>query len=112
MALNTYLLNGSLKMATLTDLQTYPFQQTNKENGEIETHFGVGFRLDSVTLNIGFSDFSLVRYDYQESTNKNIFSFGAIRATLTLKESQDILLEMLAASKLQEEETNKRLRLK
>lgn len=99
-------------MANITDLQTYPFEVLNKENGETETHFGVAFCIDSVTFNIGYSDFSFVRFDYNESTDKNTFSFNSIRATLTLKQSQDIIFEMLAASKLQQEETNKRLRLK
>lgn len=99
-------------MATLTDLQTHAFDVLNKETGTTEKHFGVGFCLDSVTFNISYSDFSFVRFDYDESTDKNTFSFNSIRATLTLKQSQDIIFGMLAASKLHAEEVNKRTRLK
>lgn len=99
-------------MANITDLQTLSFEVLNKETGETETHFGLGFCIDSVTFNIGYPEFSLVRFDYNESTNKDIFSYKDIRATLTLKQSQDIIFGMIAASKLQHEEINKRLRLK
>ena len=86
-------------MATLTDLQTYSYNVTNKETGETEKHFGVSFRLDSVSLNIAYSDFPLVKLDYSEKNENVVFGFGCIRTTISFKHSNDLQFEMLEALK-------------
>lgn len=86
-------------MATLTDLQTYPFQVLNKETGETETHFGIGFRLDTVSFSIPYSNFRAVQIDVSEKTGQAIFCFNDVRATLSLKDSNDLQFEMLEALK-------------
>lgn len=89
-------------MAIITDLKTYPYEVMNKDTGETETHFGVGFRLDTVSFNIAYSDFQAVQIDVSEKTGQATFSFKDVRATLSFKDSTDLQLEMSEALKLEQ----------
>lgn len=80
MIFNTDLTFDLNKWLTLRIYKHYLFEVLNKL-AKLKRIFGLGFCIDSVTFTIGYPEFS-VRFDYNESTNKDIFTYKDIQKWL------------------------------